>query len=249
MPFPWALARRGKAFPRPPARLPATLGGHRPFGSPLMRLWVPSAFAGLAALLEAAGLKRSRFGVGRPTRLARAVLRHQARHQEAQPSSGCCRLAGVWRRLGASAGSFVTADDVGATFRIRLAGLGQTWPGHCVRPGDAHGICPFAAFVLSDGCPAFRPPQPTCRFTSQRHRLYCGDGSRVISVYACDARSEVADRDSWVFRPASRAARSRSWAAAAVGFSSSRFSDALTRTGRVSSPWPAIDSGDRFRFH
>lgn len=163
--------------------------------------------------------------------------------------SGYFRPAGVWRSLGASVGSFVAADLVGATFRIRSLALANPGRDISLHPGDAHGICPFAAFILSVGWRAFRPPQPTCRPTGHRHRLFCGDGSRVISVYACDARSEVADRDSWVFRPASRAARSRSWAAAALGFSSSRCSGALMRAGRVSSPWPAIDSGDRFRFH
>jgi len=162
---------------------------------------------------------------------------------------GYCRPAGVWRRLGASAGSFIAANLAGARFRIRLAGLGGAWPGSsCAsrrRSWDfpLRSFCPagrLAGLLAAATHLSFRQPPTSSVFD---------EGSSVISIYVCDARSELADRDSWAFRPASRAARSRSWAAAAVGFASSRFSDALVRSGRVSSPWPAIDSENRFRFH
>lgn len=51
-----------------------------------MRLWVPSAFAGFAALFEAAGLKRSRCDVDALGHPVHAVFRYQVRHQQALPS-------------------------------------------------------------------------------------------------------------------------------------------------------------------
>lgn len=121
--------------------------------------------------------------------------------------------------------------------------------GICLHPGDAHGIWPFAAFILPVGRPAFRPPQPTCRSLSHQHRGFC---VRWIArdFGLCVGRSIRGGRPRLLGFPDRQAAphdRNRGpllpW-----GSASSRYSDALMRAGRVSSPWPTTDSGNRFRF-
>lgn len=195
----------------------------------------------LAALPEAANFRRSRFGLRRPQAMARAVFRQLELIEPTRPFRPVtpCWPGGCTTNSGARLGSFI-ATRHSAMCQTQNAGPAAAWPGRSRSRRRSWGSMPFAALILSVGPARFRASQPTCRSASITGSAVFTEG-RAPRADACGAH-----RPGNPPRLLGFPTGSRPLGLAALGFSSSRSSDASAcfiaagRADRVSSPGPAI---------